>query len=1045
MSNNHSATNNNNNSSGPHSLSPSATFSQSWLVLGGHTFPGDAALPTQEETNQSHAAAATAAAIVYASWIYHNGLLYFWGAGSESTSMPPIENAPVLASTERIVHLLTNYPGPTTEAANIAAAPATQNSSTMTSSEQDSELEDIEPLSQTTVDSLISSGRVWKRVDNIADWIRNALDDIRQMRHRSYSSKGPKKKHRISPDERRENALEHQRRRLQAQLSSSLSQTNKNDNDIRETDDMGLDGEEENDDIGNNYDLEKDNDEDKDENEDPWWRFARTFNSCKILTSLLLPVFRHKQRHKPKLDLGNGVTVTRKDKQCWLIIQTDPMDSLLQPHNQQQSGHGYYSVTTKTSLASLNRLLMDVLTLIVSNPFLDSMDGENNAAVHRQKYLDSWDDEAILQALDDSMHRLCRILETTTIQKSLALPFHLTTNFDLERVFQKMTENVVARSKKGNTKQKKQILDCKSINRLQKHLHLIDHHCDLTVNSSTASSSTRRDSIDSRYLDSIHALRQCLSQILTRRFPNSRLSVYGSCLSDLSTGTSADVDLSLHVEALESAKTSFDAGKMSVLQYQKILKTHVYQTCRALESRRGEFVNMVPVTRARVPVVKGTWIKANNPHSADGSIDFDVCFLNDIAVMNSELLRQYSLVDARVKKLMVTVKSFVKHMGIGTAQDNHLSSYAWTNLVIFYCQCIDLVPNLQCPKLMEKAGVKRDPNNHWHSIRNLDTCYLTWKQASTVWVPPQPGNNHWSVSALLYGFLEFYAHAFPTKVFLISIKRGKDGILPKTVFRKSCLFWMIEDPFETFDSHCPHDLGMHANEPGALRILRCFQTAAVDTRQKLVDSLLQNNGLNGHEIFAEMSQCWPFLVNDSKKATTKKASSAKPQKSQNRNSKSNDSKPKNRDGNKTTSNAAFQKHASKQQEKQHDHGPRKHVEKHAAVKNNAKDEVPFPSGDSSTPTNRSAHENGRRRQGKLKQGASDKQHIIGDLPKPSNSNAHAPNKQHTAKEALSKNPTHPTTSVLNPVSTKPKSTRRRRKGDQRHHDATRKSSAKAGD
>jgi DNA polymerase sigma len=739
-------------------------------------------------------------------------------------------------------------------------------------------------------------------------------------------------------------------------------------------------------------------------------------------------MFRHKQRHNKKLDVGNGVTVTRKDEQCWLIINTDPMDSLLVLPPNKQSGYGYYSVTSKKCLSSLNRLLLEVLTLIIINPSLDSMKAEN-VATNRQNSLDSLDNETIQKELEDSMNRLARILKSTTTKKSSSLPFDVITNFDLEHIFQKITKKVVAHTKNGNIQQ---ILDCSSIDQLQKHLHLIDHHCDLAVNSSTASSSTRRDNIHSRYLDSIHSLRQHLSHILTKRFPNSRLSVYGSCLSDLSTGTSADVDLSLYVEELEFAKNSFDAGKMSVTQYKRILKTHVFQTCRALEHRRGEFVNMVPVTRARVPVVKGTWKNAKNPHSHDGSLDFDVCFLNDIAVMNSELIRQYSLVDARVKKLMVTVKRFVKHMGIGTAQDNHLSSYAWMNLVIFYCQCVDLVPNLQCPKLMEKAGVKRDPNNHWHNIRNLDTCYLTWKQASKVWKSPRTANNDWSVSALLYGFLEFYAHAFPTSVLLISIKRGKDGILPKTVFRKSCLFWTIEDPFETFDSHCPHDLGMHANEPGALRIVRFFQTAATDTHETLVDPLLHNKDWNGYETRAEMSQCWPFLVDDGKKATTTNASSAKPNKNQSQSSKSNNARPMTREGSKKASKGAPQMHSEKQ-EQQHNQGPRKHVEKHAAVNNDSKHDVSVASGGNYTATNQSAHDNGGRRRhrgGKVQQTTKDQQHTIAEVQKPSSSKAHAAEKQQTAKTTLSE---------------KPKSTIRRRRRDHHRHDGTKKAAVKTGD
>ena len=116
---------------------------------------------------------------------------------------------------------------------------------------------------------------------------------------------------------------------------------------------------------------------------------------------------------------------------------------------------------------------------------------------------------------------------------------------------------------------------------------------------------------------------------------------------------------------------------------------------------------------------------ANNPHMVNGSIDFDICLLNDIAVANSELLRQYSLVNVRVKQLMMIVKFWAKTNNISTAQDNCISSYAWMNLVVFYLQCLGLVPNLQCRELFDLAGVTyNDTKNYWHSVNNLDTCYM---------------------------------------------------------------------------------------------------------------------------------------------------------------------------------------------------------------------------------------------------------------------------------------------------------------------------------
>lgn len=104
---------------------------------------------------------------------------------------------------------------------------------------------------------------------------------------------------------------------------------------------------------------------------------------------------------------------------------------------------------------------------------------------------------------------------------------------------------------------------------------------------------------------------------------------------------------------------------------------------------------------------------------------FDICFLNDIAVANSNLLREYSLADNRVRDFMIQVKRFCKHYGVNSSPSGTISSYAWNIMCIFYLQCIGFLPNLQDPALMEKAKQMPNPKgNYWHTIDGLDTCKL---------------------------------------------------------------------------------------------------------------------------------------------------------------------------------------------------------------------------------------------------------------------------------------------------------------------------------
>ena len=134
------------------------------------------------------------------------------------------------------------------------------------------------------------------------------------------------------------------------------------------------------------------------------------------------------------------------------------------------------------------------------------------------------------------------------------------------------------------------------------------------------------------------------------------------------------------------------------------------------------------------------------------------------------------------------------------------------NLVVFYLQCIHFVPNLQSPALMEAVGLVPDPrNNYWHFVNNLDTCTLTWDavRKANAWVMPSE-LDELPMPALLYGFFEFYGFRFPW-TFAVSIKQG-DIVVPKVATRKVCAFYSIEDPFESYDSHCPHDLGTPCSE-----------------------------------------------------------------------------------------------------------------------------------------------------------------------------------------------------------------------------------------
>ena len=343
----------------------------------------------------------------------------------------------------------------------------------------------------------------------------------------------------------------------------------------------------------------------------------------------------------------------------------------------------------------------------------------------------------------------------------------------------------------------------------------------------------------------IHNLQSKLYNAISRKFNGVRLTVYGSCLSGLALQGSHDVDVSVYIPVLYNLKQRFDKGLDSAQTYDKQMRKIVFQVRDSLRWFNSQcFQDLFAITRARVPVVKGRDVGAFNPYSSDGSLTFDLCFLNDIAVVNSSLLREYSLFDNRVRMLMLAVKSFAKNKKIASAADGTLSSYTWLNLVVFYLQCIGFLPALQCPVLMEQHGFQPDQEgNPWHAINGLETFYLFSDMVKSKGIWEQPSRfKHTKMPHLLYGFFNFYSNIFPQQTVAVSIRFGK-CMLQKTSFRKTSKMWRlcVEDPFETFDSHCPHDLGCHLDEPGQAKVMQQLTQATIT-----LGNILRQDSLNNH-------------------------------------------------------------------------------------------------------------------------------------------------------------------------------------------------------
>ncbi|KAL7462223.1 hypothetical protein ACHAXS_002613, partial [Conticribra weissflogii] len=140
-------------------------------------------------------------------------------------------------------------------------------------------------------------------------------------------------------------------------------------------------------------------------------------------------------------------------------------------------------------------------------------------------------------------------------------------------------------------------------------------------------SGTKQDTLK----ESIQLLQFKLHRAISRKFEGVRLVVYGSCLSGLALQGSHDVDVSVYIPEMSELKEKFDDGILSAKSFEKQMRNIVFRVKNCLQYCRSEsFVDLFAITRARVPVLKGRDINACNPYSPDGSLSFDLCFLNDI-------------------------------------------------------------------------------------------------------------------------------------------------------------------------------------------------------------------------------------------------------------------------------------------------------------------------------------------------------------------------------------------------------------------------------
>jgi len=238
------------------------------------------------------------------------------------------------------------------------------------------------------------------------------------------------------------------------------------------------------------------------------------------------------------------------------------------------------------------------------------------------------------------------------------------------------------------------------------------------------------------------------------------------------------------------------------------------------------------IAQARVPIVKFM-------HRPTG-ISCDISFKNRAGTLNSEYIRFCTEFDARVRPLMIAVRTFCKHHELGGGGGGpKLSNYAVTLLVILYLQQLDF-PILHSVQTLQQyvKEEERELLNGWDCSFSTDRAVL----------PALPDNRQ-GVFELLAGFLKFYAKPELSRLLLcprLARVINKDDLIhsPPQEFPSLSSFLGADESMMTFKNTLtlqdPFELNINVTRnlsEKAVSILQAYLSEAAS----LTESLMKPN------------------------------------------------------------------------------------------------------------------------------------------------------------------------------------------------------------
>ncbi|RKP27171.1 hypothetical protein SYNPS1DRAFT_27163 [Syncephalis pseudoplumigaleata] len=177
-----------------------------------------------------------------------------------------------------------------------------------------------------------------------------------------------------------------------------------------------------------------------------------------------------------------------------------------------------------------------------------------------------------------------------------------------------------------------------------------------------------------------HRVHDTLSE--HERYADCKLVIFGSSANGLASDE-GDLDLNLECNELNIILGMYDQRTR-----RRHIRSHIDRIANLL--RQDGFANVVPISRARVPLVKFL-----DPCT---HIECDLTITNRIAQRKTQLLAAYVKADPRVGPLLFAVKRWAKARKINDAAaqgGSTINSYTHTLMMLAYLQRAKVIPLLQ--------------------------------------------------------------------------------------------------------------------------------------------------------------------------------------------------------------------------------------------------------------------------------------------------------------------------------------------------------------